>query len=387
MALTRDYYEVLNVARKASGDDIKRAYRRLAMKYHPDRNPGDKEAETKFKECAEAYEVLADGVRRARYDKYGHAGLRGTPGHDFSSMHAEDIFSMFNEIFGGMSGFGGGRARGGRARAARGYDLETEVEVTLEEVLNGAERDVGFKRLDVCNTCTGTGVKPGVEPFTCPMCRGQGQVARAELGGMFRMVTTCPQCTGRGTLISEKCQDCRGAGRISVKRKLAVRIPPGISDGQAVRISGEGEPPPPDQSPSGAGQRGDLHVVVRVRPHKVFERDGRNLVLVAPVGFSQAALGATVEVPTLEGDSAMLTIPAATQHGRIMRIEGRGLPDLRSKDRGDLVVIVQLVVPNKLTEQQRQLLEMYAQTEGVDFASGQPRWWEKLRGAKKGAKK
>jgi len=388
MAVTRDYYEILNVERSASGDEIKRAYRRLAMKYHPDRNPGDKAAETKFKECAEAYEVLADGDRRARYDKYGHAGLRGTPGHDFSSMHAEDIFSMFNEIFGGMGSFGAGtRSRSGRGRVARGYDLETEVEITLEEVLSGAERDVEFKRLDVCNTCKGSGGKPGVEPIICPMCRGQRQVARAELGGMFRMVTTCPQCTGRGTLISEKCPDCRGAGRISVKRKLTVRIPPGISDGQAVRVSGEGEPPPPDQSPSGAGQRGDLHVVVRVRQHKVFERDGNHLVLVAPVGFSQAALGATIELPTLEGDAITFTVPQGTQHGRIMRVEKRGLPDLRSKERGDLVVIVQLVVPKKLSEQQRRLLEQYAETEHVEVAAEQPRWWEKLRDAFSGEKK
>jgi molecular chaperone DnaJ len=254
-------------------------------------------------------------------------------------------------------------------------------------VLGGAERDVEFKRLDVCRTCKGTGGKPGVEPVTCPMCRGQGQVARAELGGMFRMVTTCPQCAGRGSLITEKCADCRGAGRISVKRKLTVRIPVGISDGQAVRVSGEGEPPAPDQSPSGAGQRGDLHVVVRVRQHKVFERDGNHLVLVAPVGFSQAALGSTIEVPTLEGEPAVLNIPAGTQHGRIMRIEKRGLPDLRSKERGDLVVIVQLVVPKKLTDEQRKLLEQYAQTEEVEVAAAQPKWWDKLRGAFAGDRK
>jgi len=379
MAVTRDYYEVLSVEKNASADDIKRAYRRLAMKYHPDRNPGDADAETRFKEAAEAYEVLSDPERRARYDKYGHAGLRGTPGHDFSSMNVEDIFSMFNDIFGGMGGFGGGR-QSRRGRVARGYDLETGVEVTLEEVLTGCERDVEFKRLDVCQTCDGSGGKPGVEPITCPTCGGQGQVARAELGGMFRMVTACPQCNGRGKLITEKCPDCRGAGRVSVQRSLTVKIPPGIRDGQAIRVQGEGEPPPPELSPEGKGVRGDLHVVVRIQPHDVFERDGNNLVLALPLSFTQASLGAEVEVPTL-GEPATLAIPPGTQHGKVFRIEGKGLPDLRTQRRGDLVVMTQLVVPRKLTEEQRRLLENYAETEDLDVAPEQASWWEKLKEA------
>lgn len=380
MSQKRDYYEVLGIERSASADDVKRAYRRLAMKYHPDRNPGDTEAETKFKECAEAYEVLADAERRQMYDQYGHQGLRGTPGHDFDRMHVEDIFSMFQDIFGGMGGGFGGRSSGRRGGVARGYDLETEVELTLEDILNGAERDVAFKRLDVCQTCTGTGGKPGVEPMRCPTCAGQGQVAQAGLGGMFRMVTTCPQCGGRGTIITEKCADCRGRGRISVKRNLAVRIPAGVHAGQAVRVQGEGEPPSPEMSPSGAGVRGDLHVVVRVQPHRLFERDGDNLVLTAPIAFSQAALGATIEVPTLE-EPTTLEIPAGTPHGKIFRISGHGLPALRNGRRGDLVVIAQLIVPRKLTEKQKKLLKEYAETEDLAVGAGRQSWWEKIRDA------
>lgn len=385
MPTTRDYYEILSVEKDASGDEIKRAYRRLAMKFHPDRNPGDSEAEAKFKEASEAYEVLSDPQRRATYDKYGHAGLRGTPGHDFSSMNAEDIFTMFEEIFGGSFGGGRGRGRGRHRGVPRGYDLETEVELTLEEVLTGAEREVEFRRLDVCNTCGGNGAKPGSEPATCSTCGGQGQVVQQGLGGMFRMVTTCPNCRGRGKVIVDKCPDCRGQGRVTLKRQIVVKIPAGIHDGQAVRVQQEGEPPPPELSPAGEGVRGDLHVVVRVREHKMFERDGDDLLVAVPVAFTQAALGSEVEVPTLNGRDT-LKIPNGTQHGTMFRMEGKGLPNLRSGKRGDLVVIAQLVVPQKLNDQQRELLRDYAQTEKVEVSTGKPSsFWEKLKGAVTGS--
>ena len=362
MTTTRDYYEVLGIERTADGDEIKRAYRRLAMKYHPDRNPGDAEAETKFKECAEAYEVLADEQRRRIYDQYGHEGLRGagSAAHDFSRMDVSDIFSMFNDIFGGMGGGGmGGRGRRG---VARGYDLETEVAITLSEVLTGCEREVEFTRLDVCGTCSGSGAKPGSTPETCRTCGGQGKVQQAGLGGMFRMVTACPACRGRGSIIREMCPDCRGKGRQPKKRTLSVRIPPGIADGQAVRITGEGEPPPPEMSPSGEGARGDLHVVVRIKQHELFQREGDHLVLEMPIGFSQAALGSKPEVPTLEGRTTV-TIPRGTQHGAIFRITGEGLPNLRSGRRGDLVVMARIEIPRKLTERQEKLLRDFAETE------------------------
>lgn len=378
MPTTRDYYEVLGVTKSASSDEIKRAYRRLAMKYHPDRNPGDAEAEAAFKECAEAYEVLSDSERRAIYDRYGHAGLRGQPGHDFRSMNVEDIFSMFNDIFGGV----GSHRRASRG-VPRGFDLETEVEITLEEVLTGAQRDVQFKRIDVCQTCSGTGAKPGTSPVTCSTCGGHGQVAQAGLGGMFRMVTTCPHCRGRGKVVVDKCADCRGSGRVSVKRELSIKIPPGIHHGQAVRVGGEGEPPPPEASPEGQGIRGDLHVVVRVQEHKQFERDGDDLLVALPISFSQAALGAEVDVPTLTG-STTLDLPNGTQHGALFRIDGEGLPNLRSGKRGDLVVIAQLVVPRKLSESQRQLLAEYAKSEQLEVKAQSPSLWEKIKDAVKG---
>lgn len=380
MPTTRDYYEVLGVERDASAEEIRRAYRRLAMKYHPDHNPDDTRAEDNFKEAAEAYEVLSDPTRRSQYDKYGHAGLRGTPGHDFRSMNAEDIFSMFQEIFGGGFGVGGGRRAGRRGGVPRGYDLETEVELTLEEVLTGTGRDVEFRRLDVCQTCHGNGAKPGTEPVSCATCGGQGQVAQAGLGGMFRMVTTCPHCHGRGRVVVDKCPDCRGAGRVSLKRTISVKIPPGVSDGQAIRVQGEGEPPPQEISPDGRGVRGDLHVVVRVRPHDRFERDADNLLVAVPIGFSQAALGAQIEIQTLDGTSE-LTIEPGTQHGALFRIEGAGLPNLRTGQRGDLVAIIQLIVPRKLSDEQKKLLAQYAQTEDLEVAPSSPSLWEKIKGA------
>ncbi len=382
MPTTRDYYEVLGVPNEASDDDIKRAYRRLAMKYHPDRNPGDSDAEGKFKESAEAYEVLSNRERRATYDKYGHAGLRGTPGHDFGSMNAEDIFSMFEDIFGG--GIGGRSRRRRRGGVPRGYDLETEVEITLDEVLSGASRDVEFKRLDVCQTCGGDGAKPGTEPVKCITCGGIGQVEQVGFGGMFRMRTTCPSCGGRGSVIAEKCPGCRGSGRVSIKRKLSVKIPAGIHDRQAVRVTGEGEPPPPELSQRGEGIRGDLHVVVRVADHKQFEREGDDLLIAIPMAFTQAALGAQIELPTLQG-ATTLNIPAGTQHGALFRVHKEGLPNLRNGERGDLVVIVQLVVPRKLTDAQKQLLQEYAHSEDLDLGGDSSSLWDKIKDAVKGA--
>lgn len=376
MPTQRDYYEVLGVERTSTNDEIKRAYRRLAMKWHPDRNPGSAEAEAEFKSCAEAYEVLIDPERRERYDRHGHAGLRSTPGHDFRSMHVEDIFSMFADIFGG--GGGGGGPGGARRGAVRGYDLETEVEITLEEVLSGTDREVEFKRLDVCRTCSGSGAKPGSKPVSCPTCGGHGQVQQTGFGGMFRMVTTCPNCRGRRTVVTDKCGDCRGQGRVPLQRKLSVKIPVGIADGQVIRVQGEGEPTPPEASAAGEGPRGDLHVVVRVEDHEQFERDGDDLVTIRQIAFAQAALGATLTVPTLDGDEE-LTIEPGTQHGDVRTISGKGLPNLRTRRRGDLKVLLQLVVPRKLNEAQRRLLSEYAQIERLDVNKGSPSVWKKIK--------
>jgi molecular chaperone DnaJ len=364
MPTTRDYYEILGVVKTADGEEIRRAYRRLAMKYHPDRNPGDAEAEGKFKECAEAYEVLSDAPKRARYDQYGHEGLRGAgaAAHDFSRMNVEDIFSMFNDIF---SGGGGGGQRGRQRGVARGFDLETEVHISFEEVLKGAEREIEFTRLDVCDTCHGSGAKTGSKPVQCPTCQGHGRVQQAGLGGMFRMVTTCPTCAGRGQIVKELCESCRGKGRLPRRRKLSVKIPPGIQDGQAVRVAGEGEPPPQEVSPGGEGVRGDLHVVVRVKEHEMFSREGDHLLLEMPIAYTQAALGAEVRVPTLDGQQA-LKIPRGTQYGSMFRLNGSGLPNLRSGRRGDLVVIVKIEIPKKLSAKQEKMLREFAESENMD---------------------
>ncbi|MEO1129905.1 MAG: molecular chaperone DnaJ [Planctomycetota bacterium] len=366
MPTTRDYYEVLAVERTADGDEIKRSYRRLAMKYHPDRNPGDAEAEAKFKECAEAYEVLSDDGKRQIYDQYGHEGLRrgaGGAAHDFSRMNVDDIFSMFNDIFAGGGGFGGQRTRGRRGGVARGYDLETEVEIDFGDVLRGVSKDVEFTRLDVCTTCGGDGAKPGTQPKTCSTCGGAGHVIQTGLGGMFRMQTACPACKGRGKVVVETCSDCSGEGRVPKTRKLEVQIPAGVHEGQAVRVAGEGEPPPQELSADGTGRRGDLHVVVRVKQHELFQREGDHLVLAMPISFTQAALGAHVEVPTLE-DPASLVIPKGTQHGAHFKIRNAGLPNLRSGRRGDLVLIAGIEVPKKLNEKQEKLLRELAEVEG-----------------------
>ncbi len=374
MATTRDYYEILGLEKNASAEDVKRAYRKLAMKFHPDRNPGDAEAEKSFKEAAEAYEVLSDDAKRQRYDQFGHAGLRGQAGHDFSHMDAGDIFSMFEDIFGG--GLGGGRRRGaaGAGRPQRGYSLETEVEITLEDVHAGTERDVEFTRQDNCETCGGNGLKKDARPATCSTCGGNGQVAQSGFGGMFRMVTTCPACGGGGKVIKaeDRCGDCRGTGRQPKRRVLQVKIPAGIHDGQAIRIPGEGEPG------VGGGPRGDLHVVVRVAEHQIFIREDNHLVLKMPISFTQAALGAKVKVPTLDGQHE-LTIKRGAQHGEIIRVSGKGLPSLRTGDRGDLAVVLILEIPQKLTPRQEELLREFAETEDHDVMPESQGFWDRIK--------
>jgi molecular chaperone DnaJ len=351
----RDYYEILGVVRTADGEEIKRAYRRLAMKYHPDRNPGNAEAEVKFKECAEAYEILSDEPKRKRYDQFGHQGVQGA--HDFSHMDVTDIFSMFDDIFGGaFGGRAGGGGGAGRARASRGFDLETQVELSLAEVAVGAEKTIEFERQDICDTCKGSGAKPGSSPVVCVQCGGNGRVAQQGFGGMFRMVTTCPNCRGRGSVVRDHCVACAGSGRQLRKQTVTVKIPAGVHEGQAVRITGQGEPG------DGGAPPGDLHCYITVKPHPIFSRHNNDLVCQFPISFTQAALGATIEVPTLKG-TENLDIPAGTQHGEVFKMRGKGLPDVRSHRAGDELVQVLIEVPKRLTEKQRQLLREYATTE------------------------
>ena len=378
MSTTRCYYEVLSVARDASADDVKRAYRRMAMKHHPDRNPNDAAAEASFKEAAEAYETLGDAERRRMYDRYGHEASRQQAGH---AMNPDDIFSMFSDIFEGMGGAGGGRRR----RPSRGYDLEYQLELSLEEAFSGIDRDISFTRLDVCGDCHGDGSAPGSTPETCTTCGGNGQVAQAGLGGMFRMVTACPACRGKGRVVSDPCRGCDGRGRRSVERKLSVRIPAGIHTGQAVRLAGEGEPPQAEVDPAGSGQRGDLHVLVRIEDHDRFERDGNDLMVLVPVNFTQLALGADVDVPTLDSpEPHVLRAPSGTPNGELFRIDGRGMPDLRSGRPGDLVAVLHLVVPRHLTDDQRDLLKQYAETEDVAVDADPPGFWTRIKDAVRG---
>jgi len=373
----RDYYEVLTVTKTADGEEIKRSYRRLAMKFHPDRNPGNAEAELKFKECAEAYEVLSDQAKRARYDQFGHAGMNAQ--HDFSHMDPTDIFSMFDEIFGGgRGGRSGGRQQ--QAGPARGFDLETQVELTLSEVLSGVKKTIEFEKQDACGTCKGSGAKAGTSPVVCPVCGGQGRVAQQGFGGMFRMVTNCPNCRGRGGVVKEHCASCGGTGRQLKKQKVEITIPAGVHEGQAVRLPGQGE------AGEQGGPAGDLHCYISIKAHPIFTRHNNDIVCQVPIGFTQAALGAEIEVPTLKANEK-LTIPPGTQHGEVFKLRGKGLPDLRSTRAGDELVQIMIEVPRKLTEKQKTLLRDYAGTEALDVMPAKKGFLDKLKGILTGDEK
>lgn len=370
----RDYYEVLGVDKNAGPDDIKRAYRRLAIKYHPDKNPGDKSAEGKFKECAEAYEVLSDTDKRARYDQFGHAGMQGAGVHDFSRMNVEDIFGALNleDLFGDFFGFTGRSRRGARAGSRRGYDLETMVQLTLDDVAKGVEKSIEFTRQDICEDCSGSGSARGSSPSKCQTCGGTGQVAQAGLGGFFQMVSTCPACRGSGTVITNPCKKCRGSGRVPKKRLVMVKIPAGVHEGQSVRMAGEGEPG------FNGGPRGDLYCYVKIKEHPFLERRGINLIAAVPISFTQAALGGIIEVPSLTGMQE-LKISAGTQPGDVFRIKGQGLPDIGSRHCGDELVQVIVEIPKKLNSQQEELLRKFAETEDKTVLPKTKGFFEKLK--------
>jgi molecular chaperone DnaJ len=348
----RDYYEVLGVERSSGPDVVKKAYRQAALKHHPDRNPDNPEAEARFKEAAEAYEVLSDSEKRQRYDQFGHAGLAGSAGPDFSHMDVGDIFSMFDDIFGG--GIFGGRGR----RRSGGVDLQVGVNVPLSAAATGCERTIEFERDDYCDGCSGSGSEPGHDRETCGTCGGYGQVEQSSgLGALFgRVITNCPSCQGQGQMVVHPCKACRGSGKRPRSRVINVKVPAGIHDGQAIRVRGEGEPG------NDGSSRGDLHCVVQIETHPFLERHNNDLVCKMPISFTQATLGAEVEVPTLNG-RADLKIPRGTQHGQIFRLAGLGMPDIRSGQVGDELVQVLIEIPTKLNERQESLLRDFAETE------------------------
>jgi molecular chaperone DnaJ len=365
----RDYYEVLSVSRNCGDEEIKRSYRKLALKHHPDRNPGDKEAEEKFKEAAEAYEVLRDPQKRQIYDRFGHEGLEGTGFRGFSGF--DDIFSSFGDIFEGFFGFG---SRGERTRARQGRSLRYDMELTLEEAFTGKEEEITFHRLESCSTCHGSGAAPGSQPRTCSTCRGRGQVIQSQ--GFFQVSTTCPTCHGQGQMISDPCPDCRGGGKVRAEKSLHVKIPAGVDTGSQLRLRGEGE------AGEYGGPPGDLFVVIHVKDHAFFTREDENLICQVPVSFVQAALGDILTIPVLgEEEGHELVIPQGAQPGEVIRVAGKGMASLRGyRKRGDLYVKIIVKIPEKTTERQRELLMAFAETEDLSLSNKKKKpkgFWKK----------
>jgi molecular chaperone DnaJ len=350
----RDYYEVLGVSRTATEVEIKRAYRALAVKHHPDKNPGNAEAEEKFKECAEAYAVLSDSQKRAQYDRFGHAGMGGS-GFDPGFSNIEDIFDLFG--FGDMFG-GRGRTR---STVQRGSDLRYDLEITLEEAASGKEEKLRIPRLEKCDDCDGRGAEKGTQPETCIACNGSGQSRYQQ--GFFSVMRTCPNCQGKGQIVRTPCKACRGAGRIEKEKSLDIKIPAGVETGSRLRVTGEGE------AGVNGGPSGDLFVVLHVKEHDTFERQGANLYSAVPISFAQAALGADIKVTTLDGEED-LKVPAGTQTGTVFRLKSHGMPALGGRGRGDLFVAVTLITPKTLTKEQRKLLEQLADVEDTSFTDG-----------------
>ncbi|MCI0336324.1 MAG: molecular chaperone DnaJ [Acidobacteria bacterium] len=364
----RDYYEVLGVRRNAADQELKSAYRKLALQHHPDRNPGDKQSEEKFKEINEAYAVLSNPENRARYDRYGHAGIGSSAS---SGAWGAPDFGGFEDILGDLFSdiFGGGRTsrRGG---PQRGPDLRYDLEITLEQAAAGYKTQINIPRLENCQTCKGSGAAPGTSPTTCSVCGGVGQVRFQQ--GFFSVSRTCHQCRGTGRMITSYCKTCNGQGRIEKDNHIEIKIPAGVDTGARLRLAGEGE------AGANGGSHGDLYVVIHVKEHELFERQGNNLYVNVPVTFSQAALGAEIKVPTLDGED-MLTIPEGTQTGSIFRVKGKGIVSLQGQGRGDLFVVTTIVTPTRLTREQKRLLEQFSVIEEKQNAGTARRFGNKVK--------
>ncbi len=362
----RDYYEVLGISRDADESEIKKAYRKLAMKYHPDRNAGDAKTEEKFKEAKEAYEILSDASKRTAYDQYGHAGVDTSAA---GAGHAQGFGDAFGDIFGDIFGMRGG----GRSNIHRGADLRYNLEITLEQAARGSETKIRIPTMVTCNTCNGSGAKPGTSPKTCSTCDGHGQVRMQQ--GFFSIQQTCPKCHGTGKMITSPCVDCHGVGRIKQHKTLNVKIPVGVDDGDRIRLSGEGE------AGVNGGPPGDLYVVIQLSSHSVFQREGNDLHCEIPISFATAALGGEIEVPTLEGH-AKIKISAETQTGKIFRLRGKGIKGVRSHSAGDLLCHVSIETPVNLTARQKELLQELEDISQKDNSRHSPRaksWMDRAR--------
>ena len=369
--MARDYYEILSIGKNAGGEEIKKAYRKLAMKYHPDRNPGDTEAENAFKECTEAYEVLSDDQKRQIYDTYGHDGLKNSgysgPGN------FEDVFSSFGDIFGDLFGFSSGRAQSRRNGPAAGNDLRYDISISFMEAVHGTSKEVELTRRDTCWTCEGTGNRPGHKPQTCPSCNGRGQVIRSQ--GFFQVSSTCPQCHGEGSIITHPCDDCSGSGLVAKTKTVSIKIPAGVDTGDRIRLANEGE----------AGEQGapngDLYVQMHVKPHDIFTRDDNDLFCEMPITIGTATLGGEIEVPTLDG-KIRLKIPAETQTGKLFRMRGKGVKPVRGGSTGDLLCRVNVETPVKLSNKQKDLLKEFeksVQEGGKQHSPQHASWGDRMK--------
>lgn len=373
MSSKRDYYEILEVERSVSEDGIKRSYRKLAVKFHPDKNPGDHEAEDRFKELGEAYDVLMDAQKRAAYDRYGHAAFQqgGMGGGGF-----HDPFDLFREVFGAGGGSGGifdhffGGGAGDGSGRQRGSDLRYDMQITLEEAAFGAEKEIEIRKLDSCESCEGSGAQKGSKAVTCPTCRGRGQVVASR--GFFQVAQTCPQCHGTGQIIEKPCKSCHGEGRIEKTSRVKIKVPAGIDSESRLRSSGGGE------AGLRSGPAGDLYVVIHIKEHDVFVRDGMDLRCEVPLPFTTAALGGEIRVPTLQG-SVNLKIPAGTQSGAVFRVRGQGMPGLHSSARGDILTHAQVEVPTRLNHEQREALVKFSELCGEDNSPIHKGFYERLK--------
>jgi molecular chaperone DnaJ len=370
-----DYYEVLSVSRDASDSELKSAYRKLAMQYHPDRNPGDHTAEEKFKECSEAYSVLSDPEKRAAYDRYGHAAFQNGGGNPFTGgfggqgFNGQDLGDIFGDLFGEMFNMGG---TGGRkaSRVQRGRDLRYDLTLEFEEAVFGKEKEITIRRMETCTDCKGTGAAKGKSPVTCTQCAGRGQQRFQQ--GFFSVARTCSVCGGTGTLIVDPCMTCRGETRVETQHTILVKVPAGVEQDTRIRYSGEGE------AGKFAGPAGDLYVVLNVKSHKFFERDGDDLHCVMPISFPQAALGAELEIQTLEGP-ASIKVPEGTQSGKTVKLKGKGVPHLNSHGKGDLIVEIRVQTPSKLSKAQKELLRQLSETMVVENTPTSRGLFEKVK--------